>query len=100
MEVFSEDGDEGEDVMELLGAADGCWQLESAAEEAEAQGQRISSPFTVAPSARDEAAADVAVLRRLVSLNLVATIAPAEVWGRASYERLNAFGLLRAPSHF
>ena len=46
--------------MELLGAADGCWQLESAAE----------------PGACDEAAADVAVLRRFVSLNLMAPIAP------------------------
>ena len=100
VEVFGEDGDEEEDVMELLGAADGCWQLESAAEEAEAKGQRISSPSTVAPSARDEAAADVAVLRRLVSLNLVAPIAPAEVRRRASYERLNAFGCFvhRRPS--
>ena len=45
----------------------------------------------------DEVAADVAVLRRLVSLNLVA---PAEARRRASHERLNAFGLLRALPSF
>ena len=70
MEVYGEDGDEEEDVMELLGAADGCWQLKSAAEEAEADeqptevhaaGSTDPSPFTVAPGACDEAAAGVAV---------------------------------------
>ena len=109
VEVFGEDGDAEQDVMELLGAADGCWQLESAAKEAEADeqpaeihtaGSADPSPSTVAPGACDEAAAGVAVLRRLVSLNLMAPISPAEARRRASYERLNAFGLLRAPPPF
>ena len=107
-EVFGEDGDEEEDVMELLGAADGCWQLESAAKEAEAEqpaevhaaGPADPRTSTVAPGACDEAVAGVAVLRRLVSLNLEAPISPAEARRRASHERLNAFGLLRAPPPF
>ena len=95
--------------MELLGAADGCWELESTAEEAEADEQPAEvhaawstdpSLSTVALGACDEAAAGVAVLRRLVSLNLMAPIAPTEARRRASYERLNAFGLLRAPPPF
>ena len=109
VEVYGKDSDEEEDVMELLGAPYGCWQLKSAAEEAEADeqpaeahaaGSTDPSPSTVALGACDEAAAGVAVLRRLVSLNLMAPIAPAEARRRASYEHLNAFGLLRAPPPF
>ena len=39
VEVYGKDGDEEEDVMELLVAAGGCWQLESTTEEAEADEQ-------------------------------------------------------------
>ena len=39
VEVYGKDGDEEEDVMELLVAADGCWQLESTTEEAETDEQ-------------------------------------------------------------